>query len=170
MDQKRRVIGYDDRKWYIDPPIEDIKSWWHWKFWVLGKQPLFKSTWNITDYHLTDHCNFKYFNFFQYFCRLKTYIYSLVDRMFYQLHFNTGVNMVLLQSFFLSSRLTYGKENNHSKYFMYSSYLCIKPCLLAHGCIRWALPLVVLVVIGKLNLKNIVYRTALSLDWYGNIS
>ena len=30
IEHKTRVIGYVDRKWYIDPLIEDIRS--HWKF------------------------------------------------------------------------------------------------------------------------------------------
>ena len=90
--------------------------------------------------------------------------------MFYQLHFNTRVNTVLLQSFLLSYGLTYGMENNHGKYFICSGYLCIKPCLLTHDCVRWAYPLVVLDAIYKLKLNNIVYGNALSLNWYGNAS
>ena len=35
-----------------------------------------------------------------------------LGEMCYQLHLNTGVNRVLLQSFLLSFWLTYGKENN----------------------------------------------------------
>ena len=87
--------------------------------------------------------------------------------MCYQLQSNTGVNGALLQSFLLSSRLTYGQENNHEKYFMYNGYLCIEPCLLANGCIRWTYPLVVPIVICKLKLRNIVNGTRLSLHWYG---
>ena len=35
MEHKIRVIGYADRKWYIDPMIEEIRE--HWKLWVLAK-------------------------------------------------------------------------------------------------------------------------------------
>ena len=56
--------------------------------------------------------------------------------MCYQLHFNIGVNKVLLQSFLLSFGLTYGQENNHNQY-MYSGYLSMEPCLLAHGCAQY---------------------------------
>ena len=44
IEHKIRVIGYDDCKWYIDPPIEDIRS--HWKLWVLAKQLLFRLDWD----------------------------------------------------------------------------------------------------------------------------
>ena len=55
---------------------------------------------------------------------------------------------------------------------MYSDYLYIRPCLLAHGCARWAYLLVVFIVIYKRKLKNIVYMAgnALSVNWYGNTS
>ena len=92
----------------------------------------------------------------------------LIDKMCCQLHFNTRVNKVLLQSFLLSFGLTYGQENNHNKYCMYSGYLYIEHFLLAHSCIRWAYPLVVLVVIYKLKFRNMVYGTTLSLNWYDN--
>ena len=53
---------------------------------------------------------------------------------------------------------------------MYDGYLYIDPCMLAHSFLRWAYPLVVLAVNYKLKLKNIVYGTALSLNWYDNNS
>ena len=64
----------------------------------------------------------------------------------YQLCLNDRVSRVLLQSFLLSFWLTYGKENNHDKYFMDSGYLCISlayPHMAAQG---WAYPLIVLPV------------------------
>ena len=89
-------------------------------------------------------------------------------KMCSQLHFNIGVNRVILRSFLLSSRLAYEQEKNNDKYRMYSSYMCIEPFMLAHGCVRWAYPLVLLLVIYKRKLKNIIYGTTLSLNWYGN--
>ena len=53
---------------------------------------------------------------------------------------------------------------------MYNGYLCIEPFLLAHGCIIWVYPLVVLVIIYKLKLRNIIYRNALRLNECGNAS
>ena len=64
IEHKIRVIGYTDRKWYIDSPIEDLKS--HRKFWVLAKKPLFKLDWNLIDYQLTYPFINDKFNFFQY--------------------------------------------------------------------------------------------------------
>ena len=71
--------------------------------------------------------------------------------------YGQGISKVLLPSSLQNSRLTYGQEKNHNKFAMYSDYLYIRPCLLAHGCARWAYLLVVLVVIYKLKLKIIVY-------------
>ena len=52
MEHKIMVIGYGDHKWYIDPPIEDIRSYK--KLWVLGKQPLFRLAWDPTHYQWTN--------------------------------------------------------------------------------------------------------------------
>ena len=83
---------------------------------------------------------------------------------------NTRVNRVLLRNFLVSSKLTYGQENSHDKYFMYNGYLCIEPCPLAHGCIRWVYPLGVLIVIYKMKLKNIVYEPPSRLNmWDGGL-
>ena len=79
---------------------------------------------------------------------------SLIDKMCYHLCSSIEVNKVLLRSFLLYFGLTYGQENNHNKYCMYYGYLCIEPCLLAYGCIRWRYPLVVLTIIYKLKLKK----------------
>ena len=62
------------------------------------------------------------------------------------------------------------QENSYNKYVMYIGCLCIKPCMLAHGCVRWVYPLVVFIVIYKWKLRNIVYGTSLNLNWYGNAS
>ena len=40
IEHNRRLIGYIDHNWYIDLPIEDIRS--HWKLWELAKQMLFQ--------------------------------------------------------------------------------------------------------------------------------
>ena len=39
-ERKIRVIGYVDRKWYSDPSIEDIRSYW--KLWMMGKTTFVK--------------------------------------------------------------------------------------------------------------------------------
>ena len=80
-----------------------------------------------------------------------------LDEMCYQLHLNTRVNKVLLQSFLRSSRLTYGQENNHDIYFMYSGYLCIEPCMLAHGYVRWAYPRKELQPLGEILSSTTTY-------------
>ena len=95
-------------------------------------------------------------------------MFCWIDKMCYELYFNTRVNSALLQSFLLSSGLAYGHENNHDKYCMSNGYLCIVPGLLTHGCIRWVYPLVVFAVIYKLKFRNMVYGTTLSLNWYDN--
>ena len=87
-----------------------------------------------------------------------------IDGMCYRLHFNIGISKVLLPNSLQKFGSTYGQENCHNKYYMYSGYLYTEPCLLAHGCARWAYLLVVLNVIYELKLKNIVYGNALSLN------
>ena len=85
MEHKIRVISYVDHKWYIDPPIEDIRS--HWKLWVLAKQPLVKLDWDQVDYQWTNP--FTSNNSWEDMC-------CQLDGMCYQLHFNIGVSKVLL--------------------------------------------------------------------------
>ena len=47
IENKIRIIGYTDCKWYIDPMIEEIRT--HWKLWVLAKRPLFILDWDPID-------------------------------------------------------------------------------------------------------------------------
>ena len=51
-----------DRKWYIDPMIEEIRT--HWKLWVLAKISLFILDWDPIDYQWTDPYTGNKFNFF----------------------------------------------------------------------------------------------------------
>ena len=50
--------------------------------------------------------------------------------------FQYQIYQVITSKFLTKLWLTYGQENNHEEYFMYSGYLRIEPCLLAHGYIR----------------------------------
>ena len=74
MEHKIRVIGYADRKWYIDPMIEEIKT--HWKLWVLAKKPVFRLEWDPIDYQWTDPFTGNKFNFFQYSVQLGRHVLS----------------------------------------------------------------------------------------------
>ena len=63
-----------DRKWYIDPMIEEIRT--HWKLWVLAKISLFILDWGPIDYQWTDPYTGNKFNFFQYFVQLGRHVLS----------------------------------------------------------------------------------------------
>ena len=74
IEHKIRVIGYADRKWYIDPMIEEIRP--HWKLWVLAKKPIFKLDWDPLDYQWADPYMGNKFNFFQYSVQLGRHVLS----------------------------------------------------------------------------------------------
>ena len=74
MEHKIRIIGYADRKWYIDPMIGEIKA--HWKLWVLAKIPVFRLEWDPMDYQWTDPFTGNKFNFFQYSVQLGRHVLS----------------------------------------------------------------------------------------------
>ena len=74
IEHKIRIIGYADRKWYIDPMIEEIRT--HWKLWVLAKRPVFRLDWDPIDYHWTDPYTGNKFNFFQYSVQLGRHVLS----------------------------------------------------------------------------------------------
>ena len=67
IEHKIRVIRYVDRKWYIDPPIEDIMT--HWKLWVLAKNLVFILDQDPIDYQWKNPLFFSiiryYFSIFQ---------------------------------------------------------------------------------------------------------
>ena len=71
---KIRVIRYADRKWHIDPPIEEIRS--NWKLWVLVKQPLSILDWEHIDYQCIGPFISNNLNFFQYFVQLGRHVLS----------------------------------------------------------------------------------------------
>ena len=76
------------------------------------------------------------FNSLQYFVQLGSHVLSYTHtRMCYQLHFNTGINKVLLPRF-LANFLGYllGKKTTTPNIAcIHNGYLYIEPCRLAHG-------------------------------------
>ena len=71
-----RIVGYDGKKWYVDPRLEDINNYW--KLWVYGLRPLIRLSWDPGEYTWQDPLDrsSKSYAFFQYSVKLGRRILS----------------------------------------------------------------------------------------------
>ena len=96
--------------------IEEIRT--HWKLW-LAKRPLFRLDWDPIDCQWTDPYTGNKFNFFQYSVQLGRHVLSDTHDVVpaaSQYWNQQGITPNSLQN----SGLSYGQENNNTKYCMYS--------------------------------------------------
>ena len=161
-----RTQNKSNRIWYINVPIEDVKS--HWKLWVYAKQPLFRLPWDPTDYSWANPFLGNEFNFFQYFVQLVSR-YTLFNLGDVSRTTSQYWSQHCLTSKFLSKfwGKLWDRKQPHQNISCTVVCLCIKPCMLVHGYTKWVHPLIVGGAICKKNHRNTIHVIALSLNWYG---